>query len=654
MIPMFPVNYKKLDQYRRKELLEEIKESTERNRYFFFIWVIFAFYVIVTTTAITDLQLLLPNSTITLPTFGIQLPLLGYFLVTPLLVLILHFNLLHNLDTHAYKLKKWAKEYPNEKPPRFLLQAFLFDLAILEQGAIFHTLTRLSMRLLFYALGPITIGIILWRFSDYQNLTITLLHLIIFFLSFVIDIIAFKKIAKAFSLLPQIKVKQENSHQSWLNRPIIFIKKVWNFILEGGITEWILTIILLIIIGHMVDSPLKHNAVNFMDKPGSIGWELINSRLYIPPNTSLISLDSHQKLKAELDGEGLNFKEWWKKHGVGINLCERNLQGAILIGVDMRNAKLCGTNLSGANLSSADLQRSDLFSANLQGVNLTNANLEGADLTNANLLKANLHLANLKNTSGLSSSVSLLGASLPFADLEGLNLSSAFLINTVLTNAILKKADLRGANLKDTNLINAVLQEANLSSADLQRSDLFSANLQGANLTNANLQGANLSSAQLQEANLSSAKLQGSDLFSANLQGANLTNANLQGANLTNANLQGANLINANLQGAIFIDTPLDTKFVYKGEPIVWNSRANIDNNNSKNTVLMFCKMAKNQSSFVAKALFKLESIPQQHKAILADAWLQEDTCQSSKNAICQLVKEQNILIKDMRICKKI
>ena len=653
MIPTFPVNYRKLDQYRRKELLEEIKESTERNRYFFFIWVIFAFYVIVTTTAITDLQLLLPNSTITLPTFNIQLSLLGYFLVTPLLVLILHFNLLHNLDTHAYKLKKWAKEYPNEKPPRFLLQAFLFDLAILEQGAIFHTLTRLSMRLFFYTLGPITIGIILWRFTDYQNLTITLVHLITFLFSLVMAVIAFKKVAKAFSLLPQIKVKQENSHQSWLDR-CIFIKKIWNFILERGITEWILTIILLIIIGHMIDSSPKHNAVDFMDKSGSIGWELINSRLYIPPNTSLINLDSHQKLKAELDGEGLNFKEWWKKHGVGINLCKRNLQGAILIGVDMRNAKLCGTNLSGANLSSADLQRSDLFSANLEGVNLTNANLQGADLTSAKLKGANLHLANLKNTSGLSSSDSLHGASLPFADLEGLNLSPAFLTNTVLTNAILKKADLRGANLKNTNLINAVLQGANLSSAELQRSDLFSAKLQGANLANANLQGANLSSAQLQEANLSSAKLQGSDLLSANLQGANLTNANLQGANLTNANLQGANLINANLQGAIFIDTPLDTKFVYKGEPIVWNSRANIDNNNSKDTVLMFCKMARDQSSFVAKALFKLESIPQQHKAILADAWLQEDTCQSSKNAICQLVKEQNIPIKNIRICKEI
>jgi uncharacterized protein YjbI with pentapeptide repeats len=99
-------------------------------------------------------------------------------------------------------------------------------------------------------------------------------------------------------------------------------------------------------------------------------------------------------------------------------------------------------------------------------------------------------------------------------------------------------------------LNNRDLRYANFNQAKLPKADLRDTNLQGANLMNANMQGAYLSDANMQGAHLSAAKLQGAILDYANLQGAHLSAAKLQAAILINANLQDAHLQSANLQGA--------------------------------------------------------------------------------------------------------
>ncbi len=139
--------------------------------------------------------------------------------------------------------------------------------------------------------------------------------------------------------------------------------------------------------------------------------------------------------------------------------------------------------------------------------------------------------------------------------LVGRSLRHANLIQALLTGADLRKAQLEGANLERANLQGADLERANLQGADLERANLQGAflhfvQLQGADLERANLQGANLLGAQLQGADLEQADLQGAYLGWVELQGADLGWVELQGANLERANLQGANLERANLQGA--------------------------------------------------------------------------------------------------------
>jgi uncharacterized protein YjbI with pentapeptide repeats len=134
-------------------------------------------------------------------------------------------------------------------------------------------------------------------------------------------------------------------------------------------------------------------------------------------------------------------------------------------------------------------------------------------------------------------------------DLRGASFNFANLPRTDFTGACLEDASFEGAHLARAFLEFAQLQGAALRDAQLQGANLADAHLQGASLNAAQLQGASFVQAQLQGADLSAAQLQGTDLFNAQLQGADLAFAQLQGAHL-GTQLQGASFIKAQLQGA--------------------------------------------------------------------------------------------------------
>jgi uncharacterized protein YjbI with pentapeptide repeats len=144
----------------------------------------------------------------------------------------------------------------------------------------------------------------------------------------------------------------------------------------------------------------------------------------------------------------------------------------------------------------------------------------------------------------------LIGANLRETDIQGAYLMEAHLQGARLYGASLQDAVLGKTNLQHVGLGRADLQSAYLGDAHLQGADLPDAQLQGADLQGAQLLGANLKNACLQGAILSRAQLQGADLQGADLQGADLRDADLRGADLRGTHLQGANLSRAQLYGA--------------------------------------------------------------------------------------------------------
>ncbi|MGD9541628.1 pentapeptide repeat-containing protein [Methylocystis sp.] len=171
------------------------------------------------------------------------------------------------------------------------------------------------------------------------------------------------------------------------------------------------------------------------------------------------------------------------------------------------------------------LERADLRDAWFDNIDLRGARLDGALLNGTKLQKANLDDAQLK------------GATFYETQLQGASLDGTKLQGASLDRAKLQGASLIGAYLQGMSLQEARLQGASLGGSQLQGAYLVGAELQGVSFESANLQGALLGVAQLQGASLKDAQLQGASFFAAELQGADFTFAQLQAASLESAHL---------------------------------------------------------------------------------------------------------------------
>jgi uncharacterized protein YjbI with pentapeptide repeats len=214
-----------------------------------------------------------------------------------------------------------------------------------------------------------------------------------------------------------------------------------------------------------------------------------------------------------------------------------------------------GRDLKGAIFDLTVLPKVDFEGADLEGAAFHNAQLQGASLEGA-LLQ---------------------GAALERAQLQGASLQDAELRGARLDDAQLQGASFSAAHLQGASLIGAHLQGASLQSADLQGAWVTFAQLQGASLDRAYLQGADLDNAEAQGASLMGAHLQGASFNNAHLQGASLQTAELQGASLDGAELQGASLTAAELQGALLQRAVLEATDL--SESWLWrtNARARAD-----------------------------------------------------------------------------
>ena len=245
------------------------------------------------------------------------------------------------------------------------------------------------------------------------------------------------------------------------------------------------------------------------------------------------------------------------------------------VDLDKLDKATVSRSLRGRDLRQAVLNRTDLRKADFTGAMLDGASFKMAELQSANFSCATPGKEKTNGITRLSrwpddGCTSLRDAELHMAHLQGANLSGAHLQGANLNRAQLQHANLSGAQLQGAKLNRAQLQGADFSVAELQGAHLNFAQPQGANLSGAQLQGADLNRAQLQGADLNFAQLQGADLNRAQLQGASLSGAKLQGANLSGAILQGAYLRMAHLQGAELDEADLQGAFL--ANVLVWRA----------------------------------------------------------------------------------
>lgn len=466
------------------EKLDKIVDnSSEKNRNFFIAYLSLLIYVQTIIFSTTDLQLLIASEGLKLPIIDLNVPLVGFYVVIPIFVIALHFNFLQNLESHHYKLMRWQEAHHNGLVPRSSIYPFLFDYAILERNTQLLRWVNWANSLLCYNLSPITLGLLLIRYSDRQDFQVTAWHC----LAFVFDSY----------LVWKLRLAMEDNKQA---EPLHTRLPFWRFCtdsfrygLRGVFGALILSETLVTwMIGGTSDvyfvkyvqpwaQPISNMVLpstSIHDAFGDVGGfqsditptiqtysrsiEWLLPRLTINADETVWKPD-----KNELEATAMfaGYKDWVKyfnQHGKGFQTTCKSLRLASLPWQDLSRAQLNNIKFQGANLNNVQMQGADLAQAQLQGANLSVAQLQGANLNAAQLQGANLSYTQMQ------------GADLTQAKLQGIDLSYA---------------QMQGADLTD-----AEMQGANLIFAQLQGADLMGTQLQGAHIEGMDLQGVILGS----------------------------------------------------------------------------------------------------------------------------------------------------------------
>ena len=573
-----------------KLALESANASARHFRTVYSFYLLFALFFLI-NVLITDQELLFREGQIQMPIVNVGVPVVRFFIVSPLVLLILHFNLLIQALFLSKRIALYSLELAryggSERSNREALDS-LFPIPLVF--FIANSDKKKSMRWLVgtvvfisIAIVPITILIFAQiRFLPYQSETFTWIHRI----TVLVDI------GMLCWIWPHVTLPNKSWRDGCRNIGYlylfsaimvlsVFVTFAFN-VTGGGINR-------------LLPEALDDGVSTFLERKFDL-----SDRVLVLEEPAPVLLSAHYNAECiskngkDCDSSVIEVgSEFWCTQAKPLILNKRILRGAFLSysilcavkleAADLRDADLFRANLYRANLYQAnlteaylreaylrdvDLYQADLIEANLVEANLRDADLRDADLTHADLYRADLRFADLRDAvlyrtdlreanlrdadlrKAKLTEANLVKANLRDADLRRANLTEADLSRADLTKADLTHADLKEADLSRADLKNANLRRANLTEAYLSRADLTKADLSRADLKNANLRRANLTEAYLRRADLTKADLFRTDLKNADLTGANLTGANLTRADLTGANLTGANLTRADLTRA--------------------------------------------------------------------------------------------------------
>ncbi len=496
---------------KNEELKEALDKSSEHNRRLLMLFLLVMIYVLITTASTTGLDLLVPDSKVRLPLINVEIPLFGFYIVAPILVIAFHFNLLFNLFIHSKKFHQWYK--PNQNEKELLSYPYLFNYAFMYKWRKIIGFLLLSITgFLVYWIPLIVLIVIAIKFLPYHQHAMTLWHKIAITIDAYLIFLLWKKAKHPEWGWNWVIKKVRDESKKYSRSVYLFIRFMTLFYLK----DIIIFSLILFYVWTVIAIPKT------------------NGETFITPIS--IKKKSNQREDKKATGK-LLFEIPFKTFNIQFGLFERRISDVI-----HRNLKLTEKTLVTSPPSDVIIaeylrqgkSEEEAWKAKAKGLDLQGRDVRFADFYESNLLKADLRKAQLQ------------GADLEHAELQGADLRYTELQGAYLEHAQLQGAYLGGAQLQGADLGYAQLQGADLGYAQLQGADLKEAQLQGAYLYFAELQGANLGGAQLQGANLAGAELQGAELELARLQGANLLEAQFRCTNLNNANLQGIYAKNIN------------------------------------------------------------------------------------------------------------
>jgi uncharacterized protein YjbI with pentapeptide repeats len=453
------------------EDLKAVGDISESARKLFVAMLAACLYSWLTIATTTDVNLITNRASSPLPIIQTSIPIVGFYVVAPLLVLCVYFYF------HFYLQKLWEELgslpaiFPDGRPlharsdPWLLNDLVRSHLAKLKPDRpLMSYFQQLISIVLAWGLVPFTL---LWfwvRYLRKHDLAGTTFHVLLAAISITAAVFLYRLAAgtlrgderRSFSWSRAVKSPRAYSALAALVATGVAFLLVSLGGIRGARNGWVPRAMALV---HYSPFANLRDADVSVKPPNWTGKN--DSELDLVKGAELSFADLRY---ADAPGAFLVKAVLSESHLEGADLLMSDLRGANLSGAYLGEARLRSANLTGANLSGAHLARADLSGASLHGAQMSVADLRGANMGGGDITAANLRGTNLSTTD-------LSGANLSGAQLSGADLTGAELVEANLSRAILARADLRRADLQSADLRGAQLSDADLEFADFRTPD---------------------------------------------------------------------------------------------------------------------------------------------------------------------------------------
>jgi uncharacterized protein YjbI with pentapeptide repeats len=382
------------------EGLEAITEATSNAQKVFVAMLGGCLYSWLTIGTTKDVALLTNSASSPLPIISTALPIVGFYLVAPVILLAIYFYFHLNMQRLWEALADLPAVFPDgrsldKRADPWLLNGLVSAHFVRLRGErpALSGLQQLLSILLAWWVVPVTLFGFWGRFLMRHDWLGTDLHVGLLAVAIGFGWMSYRLARATLRGTPH---KQFVWAQVWKDPRTT--KRVGGLLATCGVGMifWLLSL------GAIAGVP------SYVKTPNLGTWKL---RRLVPHSLEAIGFSPFAKLVDE--DVSIKSPNWSGKteqyyHLVkGARLADSRMQyadayAAFLVNADLRHAILSHAILSSANLFHANLSHAKLISADLDGADLRNANLEDADFSGANLLTTNLKGVDLRQVKGLS------------------------------------------------------------------------------------------------------------------------------------------------------------------------------------------------------------------------------------------------------------
>lgn len=498
---------KTLNPFDVEGLEKSLSDSATRVSTIWISYLLFGLYLLVSAGTATNKQLLLAEP-VKLPALGTEVPLVAFFVISPLLFIFLQFYVL----LQTLLLGRTARAYND---------ALNRTLRVSKENAIFRERLANTIFAQVFAGAPREregwVGIVLRGIAWFTLIGSPILVLLTFQLAFlpyhsqavtwIHRLLVYFAVGMAFTIWPVVinpakeyrwyrldfrfwkstlfswrMSKARETHRSaTLSESVQAAKRIADKIVPlkriiGQLTAG--TVLLLSTLTLSFPGEWQVNLLSFrsLNSRACKTWITDTFSLSVIDRLNLkdIGVADAETLKKMIEGKPEHLD--LHKAARSRDLSDRDFDCGVFNGVDFRLAALDKAQFEGSVFLNARLDGARMPEAVLEGADLTKITLDQIDLTNANLSRAILSSATLNKVE------------LGLADLSGIDLSGAVL--TVVNFG-------KGARLSGANLIRLTADELNVPSGhlegvSLQYSTISKLDLWGAALDGADFFGANV------------------------------------------------------------------------------------------------------------------------------------------------------------------